>query len=118
MTTNIVDNRTLGLKIGYAATDWRHPMDYDTYEQEMADWHVSVIIRDLEPIGAVYRKDGETHVSILPHWRQRWLTRGLLKKLLTDTRSTRVDDGNDFMYGVLERLGFRRQPDGMLTREI
>jgi hypothetical protein len=118
MTTDIVDNRDLALKIGYEATAWVDPMPFEQYLDITASWKVELVVRDDKPIGAVFRKDGETHVSILPHWRRRWLSRGLLKKLLTDTRITRVENGHEFMYGVLERLGFRRQEDGTLTREI
>lgn len=118
MTTEIVDDRDTALKIGYAATDWADPVTFDEYLDIAASWQVELVVRDGEPIGAVFRKDGEIHVSILSHWRRRWLTRGLLKSILAGARRTRVETGHDFMYGVLERLGFRRQEDGTLTREI
>jgi GNAT superfamily N-acetyltransferase len=117
MTTEITDDRDKALEIGYAATNWQDPVTFDEYLNIAASWQVQLIVRDGEPIGAIFRKDGETHISVLPEWRRRWLSRGLLKKLLADTRLTRVENGHDFMYGVLERLGFRRQPDGTLTRE-
>ena len=117
MTTRIVDNRGLGLKIGYAATDWSQPIEYKDYERIASDWQVSVLIRDIEPIGAIFKRNGETHVSILPKWRRRWATKGLVKEILSDMRYTKVADGHDFMYGVLERLGFVRQPDGTVARE-
>jgi hypothetical protein len=65
----------------------------------------------------MFKKNGETHVSVLPKWRRRWATKGLVKEILSDMRFTRVADGHDFMYGVLERLGFSRQPDGTVARE-
>jgi len=117
MTTQIVNNRDLGLKIGYAATDWAAPIEYKDYEIIASNWQVSVLVRDNEPIGAVFKRNGETHVSVLPKWRRRWLTKGLVKEILSDMRYTRVADGHDFMYGVLERLGFVRQPDGTVARE-
>lgn len=117
MTTRIVDDRDLGLMIGYAATDWAQPIEFKDYASITSDWEVSVIVRDSEPIGAVFKKSGETHVSVLPKWRRRWLTKGLVKEILSDMRFTRVADGHDFMYGVLERLGFSRQPDGTVARE-
>lgn len=117
MTTKIVDNRDLGLAIGYAATDWAQPIDYKEYANIAASWQVSVLIRDTEPIGAIFKRDGETHVSILPKWRRRWATKGLVKEILSDMRYTKVADGHDFMYGVLERLGFSRRPDGTVARE-
>lgn len=117
MTTEIVDDRELALQVGYAATDWGEYFPFKDYLDIAASWEVSVIVRDSVPIGAIFKKDGETHVSILPEWRRRWLTKGLLKTILADMQTTRVADGHDFMYGILERLGFRRSPDGMLTRE-
>jgi hypothetical protein len=118
MTTDIVDDRDRALEIGYKATDWPDPIDYSEYLGIAASWQVELVVRDGEPIGAVFRKDGETHVSILPEWRRKWLSPGLLKKLLAGTRLTSVEKGHEFMYGILERLGFQRQPDGTLTREI
>ena len=117
MTTDIVDDRERALPIGYKATAWVDPMTYEQYLDVSASWQVELVVRDGEPIGAVFRKDGETHVSILPEWRRKWLSRGLLKKLLAGTRRTRVENGHEFMYGILERLGFRREDDGTLTRE-
>lgn len=117
MATKIVDNRDLGLLIGYAATDWAEPIEYEAYENIAADWQVSVLFREQEPIGAIFKRDGETHVSILPKWRRRWMTKGLVKEILSDMRFTRVADGHDFMYGILKRLGFVRQPDGTVARE-
>ena len=117
MTTDIVDDRERALPVGYAATDWIEPTTFEQYLDVSASWQVELVVRDGEPIGAVFRKDGETHVSILPEWRRKWLSRGLLKKLLAGTRRTRVENGHEFMYGILERLGFRREDDGTLTRE-
>lgn len=117
MSTKIVNNRDLGLLIGYAATDWGSPIDYGDYERIASDWQVSVLVREQEPIGAIFKRHGETHVSILPKWRRRWLNKKVLKEILSDMQFTRVADGHDFMYGILERLGFVRQPNGTVARE-
>lgn len=117
MTTRIVDDRDLALAVGFQATDWPEPIDYEEYLAISNDWQVYVIIRDERPIGALFKKNGETHVSILPNWRRRWATKGLLKEILSDMRFTRVAEGHDFMYGILERLGFTRQSDGTVARE-
>ena len=71
MATEIVDDRPTALKIGYAATDWSVPVEYETYEAFAADWDVKLLARDGEPIGAVFFRDGEVHVSVLPAWRRR-----------------------------------------------
>jgi hypothetical protein len=117
MTTRLINNREAALQIGFDATDWHIPMDYDAYLSITADWDVQAIVRDDKIIGAAYSKNGETHVSILPEWRKRWLTKGLLKKITADMTHTRVTPGHEFMYNILNRLGFILQPDGILTRE-
>ena len=117
MTTRLVDDRNLALAIGYIATYWPEPIEYEEYLEIAKDWRVTAIFRDSEPIGAIYKKDGETHVSVLPHWRRRWATKGVLKEILADMRVTSVAEGHEFMYGILERLGFHRQPDGTVVKE-
>jgi len=117
MTTRIVDDRNLALKTGYAATDWEDYISYEDYEDIAADWTVKALMRNEKVIGAVYSKNGETHVSILPEWRRRWLTKGLLKEILVDMQFTKVAKGHDFMYNILERLGFKPQADGTVARE-
>ena len=117
MTTRLTDDREDALKIGYVATDWHIPMSYERYVEIAADWTVQAIERDNKIIGAMYSKNGETHVSILPEWRRKWLTKGLLKEILAGMTHTRVTDGHDFMYNILERLGYTPQPDGTVARE-
>lgn len=117
MPTNIVDNREEALKAGFEATDWHIPMTFDDYLQVTADWDVKAIAKQNQIIGAVYNKDGETHVAILPDWRRRWLSKSVLKDLLAKTTVTRVTPGHEYMYNVLGRLGFVLQPDGTLRRE-
>ncbi len=117
MTTEIADNRDLALKIGYAATDWLDYISYEDYARIASDWDMAVLMRDNIPIGAIFRKNGETHVSIVPEWRKRWLTKGLLKELLSGTKFTKIAAGHDFMYNVLGRLGFVPQADGTVARE-
>jgi len=114
----IIDNRELALKIGFTATDWHEPIDYETYKEITTDWDVKVIIKGNTAIGALYSKNGEIHVSILPEWRKRWLTKGLLKKILADMQFTRVTPGHEYMYSILNRLGYVLQPDGTVAREI
>jgi len=115
--SKIIDNRAIALKIGYAATDWENYISYEDYEAIAADWDLKLIMKDNTPIGAIYSKNGETHVSILPEWRKRWLTKGLLKEILAGMQFTRITPGHEFMYNILERLGFKPQADGTVARE-
>lgn len=118
MTTCIVPNRALAVLIGYAATDWNEPINYSEYERRLDTWDVQLIERDDEPIGAAYFKDGEVHVSVLPEWRGRWATKGILKTLFDHDRVfTKVAAGHDHMFGILERLGFTRTGGNTLVKE-
>lgn len=118
MTTDLVDDRELGLRTGYAATDWGAPISFDVYQEAMKDWVIQTIVRDGECIGAVYRNGNELHVSIVPKWRGNWVTKGLLRKLFNKNRiTTRVSPGHEYMYGILNRLGFRKTADDWMVKE-
>ena len=117
MTTRIVKNRDLALRVGYAATDWNYPITFDEHVARAEGWNVDIIERDGQPIGAMFERDGEVHCSILPQWRRKWLTKGLLKQIVERPGfHTRVDDGHDYMYGILARLGMVGRPDGTVGR--
>jgi len=105
------------IAVGYQATDWHIPMTFEQYAQIVEDWNIKAIVKDNIVIGAIYSKNGETHVSILSEWRKRWLTKGLLKEILADMQFTRVTPGHEFMYNILERLGYIPQSDGTVARE-
>lgn len=118
MTTCLVPNRNTALRIGFKATDWASPIDFDEYVALLTGWDVQLIERDDEPIGAAYFKDGEVHVSVLPEWRRRWATKGILKTLFDhDKVFTKVAAGHDHMFGILERLGFTRTSGNTLVKE-
>lgn len=117
MTTRLVNDRETALRIGYVATDWSYPISFDEHVERAKDWNVDVIERDGQSIGAMFEKDGEVHCSILPEWRRKWLTKGLLKQIIDRPDfHTRVDDGHDYMYGILARLGMASRPDGTVGR--
>lgn len=120
MPTQLITDREQALRVGYAATDWSRPVPYDEYLRAVEDWEVQCIQRDGECIGTVYRhpRTGEVHVSVLPPWRRRWVTRGLLRQILSGPRVlTRVSPGHDYMYDILHRLGFRPTAGGYLVKE-
>lgn len=115
----LVNDRETGLQVGYLATDWSNYVSFDAYQKAMTDWKIQTLVRDNQPIGAVYRKDDELHVSVLPEWRCRWMTRGILRELFNRPKTvTRVTDGHDYMYGILSRLGFKQTADNWMVKEI
>lgn len=115
---HFVDDRETGLQVGYLATDWSSPVSFDVYRNAMAEWEIQAIVRDNQPIGAVYRKDDELHVSVLPEWRRKWITKGVLRELFNRPKVvTRVASGHDYMYDILGRLGFRQTADNWMVKE-
>ena len=118
MTTYLVDDREADLKTGFAATDWAVPVPFEVYQECMKDWIIHAIVRDGECIGAAYRQGHEVHVSILPRWRGVWVTKGLLRELFAGPKvTTRVAPGHDYMFGILERLGFKQTDSDLLVKE-
>lgn len=107
--TSLVDNRELALTVGYKATDWPSPVPEAVYRKVMDDWDVKAIVRDDKCIGAAYFSGDEVHVSILPEWRKKWATKGLIAALLKGRVTTRVTPGHEYMHGILQRLGFAQQ---------
>jgi len=116
MATVIVSDRQEALRLGYEATDWSNPIDFEDYEFSLKDWDVQLIQRDGENIGAVYKKDGEVHVSILPKWRKRWATKGLINELFGGKVTTKVAPGHEYMHGILARLGFVLNEDQIFAK--
>lgn len=117
MSTRIVDNRDLGLQICYLTSNWQTPVTYQQHVDIAKDWDVKVIERNEQPIGAILSKDGEVHCAILPEWRRKWLTKSLLRFIVERPNfHTRVDDGHDYMYDILQRLGMTRRPDGTVGK--
>ncbi len=114
--TRLESNRDLALEVGFRATDWTQSVTFEIYRQALQDWDLMAIMRDDTCIGAAYLKDGEVHVSVLPEYRRRWATKGLLRQLFSQPRvTTRVTPGHDYMHDILERLGFVNH-DGLFVR--
>ena len=115
--TQIVNDRALAVKVGYEATDWTRHVDEHEYREAVADWDVKALIRGSECIGAVYRRGEELHVSILPEWRKRWATKGLLRELFGNLPvRTKVTPGHEYMHDILRRLGFVQLDSGEFVK--
>lgn len=111
------ERRDEALRVGFLATDWNAPPSYRLYVDALSDWTVRLMLKSGEPIGVVYTNGPEFHVSVLPAYRGRWATRGLLKEVIPQPVAvTRVSDGHERIGGILERLGFERR-DGFYVRE-
>lgn len=106
----IKDNRQEAMNVGYFATDWSIDIDFETYKQFLEDWDVKGIYREDRCIGAIFRKGTEIHISILPDFRKKWLTKGLLKQLLSEKEMmTQITPGHEhYVESMLKRVGFVR----------
>ena len=103
------DRRIEALQIGYDATDWNALIGFADYADAMDDWDIRLMVRDGQPIGAVYTRGPEFHLSVMPEWRGRWATRGMLKQVIPEPLAiTRVSPGFAHVGVMLERLGFDR----------
>ena len=117
MGTRLVDDRAAALRVGYEATQWSRPIAFEDYATAVEDWTIKAIVRDDQCIGAAYFNDGEVHVSVLPEWRRKWATKGILKDLFAgEDVWTRVAPGHEYMYGILQRLGFVEVADNVFVK--
>jgi GNAT superfamily N-acetyltransferase len=108
----IEPRRAEALRIGYEATDWAEWPSYEAYLDAMSDWKVSLISKEGEGIGAVYTRGPEFHISILPEWRGKWMTRRILKQIIPDPVAvTQVRAGHEHVADMLKRLGFEKRSE-------
>ena len=49
------------------------------YREAVRLWRVVALVSGDEVIGALFHREGVIHIGIVPEWRKRWATRGLLK---------------------------------------
>ena len=118
MPTYLVNDREAALRVGYDATEWASSFSYESYENAMKDWGVALVVKNGAPCGTMFLQGEELHFSILPEWRKRWATKEFLRELFDGRRFvTRISPGHEYMIGVMERLGFKQQPDGLMVKE-
>ena len=118
MSLRLVDDRETALRIGYDATEWSSPVEFEGYAEGWRDWGVKLVVRNEQACGAMFSQGDEIHFSILPEWRRKWLTKQFLRDLFEGRRIvTRVTPGFDNITEQLKRLGFEMRPDGLLVKE-
>ena len=118
MTTLIVDDREMGLKVGFEATDWSQPVAFDDYAYALKDWIIKTLVRDEVPIGAFFQKGDEIHFSIKPDWRKKWFTKKIKSEIFDSKRvTTKVTVGHEYMIPVLEKRGFKDDGTGLMIKE-
>ena len=106
------ERREEALSVGFEATDWIFQPAYQDYEDAVSDWTTRLMVNGDRVVGTVYTRGPEVHVSVLPEWRKRWATRGILKQVIPEPLAiTRVTHGHEYMYDILHRLGFEQRGD-------
>jgi len=118
MATVLTNDREAALRVGYAATDWICAPSFEHFSDALNDWTIRLMVRDGEPIGAVFTIGPEFHVSVLKPYRGTWATRTMLKQVIPEPVAvTRVAPGHAHVDGLLKRLGFERRADGAYVKE-
>lgn len=118
MATTLGDNRELALLVGYVSIEWPEFVPYKQYKSNFDGWTVRSVERDGECIGAVYTKDGELHLAILPTFHKRWVTRKVLDQMFDMPKViVRPLDKDDPVFSYLLRLGFKDAGDKTLIKE-
>ena len=80
----------------------------DEIEESVKDWEILTVVRQGKPIGMCMVKDKEIHFCILPEYRGKWLTKGLLKEISQlDFEYTTVPEDNLKSQAFVERMGFK-----------
>lgn len=109
---HITNERIEALKAGWEALSDRAP---DIEGNNFDGFDIQAFKKDNEVIGMLMTRGPELHVAILPEHRRRWLSAGLIRKVLGNIIdkygyvSTSVMKDNVIGQDFVERLGFERQ---------
>lgn len=102
--------RTDAIEAGWQAYSQRCPQWRDAYIKACAAWLVVAVVADDEVIGALFERNGEIHLGIVPAWRGRWASRRLIRQMLCYGTRTTMLNGED--TGFIERIGFEKRGNG------
>lgn len=109
---DVSNDRIGALKAGWEALSERAP---DIEGNNFDGFNIQAFKDGDKVIGMLMTRGPELHVAILPEYRRRWLSKGLIKKVmgsLVDKYgyvSTSVMKDNVIGQDFVERLGFQRQ---------
>lgn len=114
MRVTVKDERTTGLTVGHQALVDRLPKHVDL-SNALKAYEVKTFYLDDKPIGMLMTKGPELHVAILKEHRGRWLSSGLIRRVLGGIVGqfgyavTSVMDDNQDGQRFVERLGFLKE---------
>ena len=98
------------LKLAYDASDV--DMDFDSFNRMLEDWDVEYIEINGTRVGVFFNKGTEIHFSILPRYRGKWLSKRLVRKLLSPLLdkygfiTTMVPDNKPHGHKIVQKFGF------------
>ena len=111
MITFDPNRRAEAVEAGWRAYSERVPTLRGAYDDVCQRYRVIAICKDSEVIGALFERAGEIHVGVIPEWRGRWLSRRVMREILSYGTKTRVLDSEPESIDFVTRFGFRKQGD-------
>jgi GNAT superfamily N-acetyltransferase len=104
--------RDEAIAAGWLAYAERVPGYYGAYLNYCDAWQLVAVCSDGEVIGALFVKDGEIHVGIVPEWRGRWASRRVIREMLSYGTATTLMDSEDECKRFIGRIGFKPVGEG------
>lgn len=125
MNISVQPRREEAIKAGFTALQERLPqdIDFDLFRERLGSWDVKAFCRGEDAVGMLMVKGSELHVAVIPEVRGKWLSRRLIREVLSPlirshgeavtTVMPENEVGNDF----IKRLGFDDSGDVAVLRE-
>ena len=110
--------REEAIRAGYEAMTGRVTLDYADFRSALEPWEVSAFCRGDEVIGMLLVRGCELHVAIVERERSRWLSRRLIREVVSPiierhgVAKTSVMPDNIRGRDFVERLGFVKKEQG------
>lgn len=113
-TITVKPLREEALKAGFVALGDRLPkeVDYDKFRTTLSTWDVKAFCNGDKAVGMLMVKGSELHVAVLPEVRGKWLSRRLIREVISPIlrehgeAKTEVRPDNGIGRDFISRLGF------------
>jgi GNAT superfamily N-acetyltransferase len=112
---HVIPDRKKAIKAGYESLKDRIRCHPEEFESLFRNFEMQAFCEDDIPIGMCLIKGPELHVSIIPSYRRKWLSRKLINSVIDPILNkygyvmTMVMKDNPKGIDFVERLGFKRQ---------
>ena len=113
-TITVKPLREEALRVGFVALSKRLPdsVDYEGFRKALSSWDVKAFCQGDEAVGMLMVKGSELHVAVLPEVRGKWLSRRLIREVISPIirahgeARTSVRPDNEIGKDFIKRLGF------------